>query len=125
MNEKKYKSVVVIWGAILLILQALALIDIVGLRPSLYSQLSKLEISFIAVGLVMLILAFMILSLNKKKAGAIIGLLTGLLYMLTFNVVNMIAGICFIAYCAWILCEIGKESKKEVKEEEKKEEIKK
>ena len=125
MNEKKYKSVVVIWGAILLILQALALIDIVGLRPSLYSQLSKLEISFIAVGLVMLILAFMILSLNKKKAGAIIGLLTGLLYMLTFNVVNMIAGICFIAYCAWILCEIGKESKKEVEEEEKKEEIKK
>lgn len=44
--------------------------------------------------------------------------------MLTFNVVNMIAGICFIAYCAWILCEMGKESKKEVKKVEKKEEIK-
>ena len=56
MNEKKYKSIIVIWGAILLILQALAIIDVIGLRPSLYSQLSKLEISFIAVGLVMLIL---------------------------------------------------------------------
>ena len=33
MNEKKYKSVVVIWGVILLTLQALALIDVVGLRP--------------------------------------------------------------------------------------------
>ena len=35
MNEKKYKSVVVIWGVILLTLQALALIDVVGLRPNL------------------------------------------------------------------------------------------
>ena len=121
MNEKKYKSVIVIWGAILLILQALALIDVVGLRPYLYSQLSKLETSFIAVGLVILILAYMLLSLNKKKAGPIVGLLTGLLYMLTFNVVNMIAGICFIAYCAWILFEMGKESKKVV--DKKKEEI--
>lgn len=124
MNEKKYKSVIVIWGAILLILQALALIDVVGLRPYLYSQLSKLETSFIAVGLVILILAYMLLSLNKKKAGPIVGLLTGLLYMLTFNVVNMIAGICFIAYCAWILCEMGKESEKKVKKVEKKAKIK-
>ena len=105
MNEKKYKSVVVIWGVILLTLQALALIDVVGLRPNLYNQLSKLETSFIAVGLLILILAYMLLSLNKKKSGAIIGVLTGLLYMLTFNVANMIAGIFFIAYCAWILFE--------------------
>lgn len=55
MNEKKYKSVVVIWGVILLTLQALALIDVVGLRPNLYNQLSKLETSFIAVGLLILI----------------------------------------------------------------------
>ena len=67
MNEKKYKSVVVIWGVILLTLQALALIDVVGLRPNLYNQLSKLETSFIAVGLLILILAYMLLSLNKKK----------------------------------------------------------
>ena len=120
MNEKKYKSVVVIWGVILLTLQALALIDVVGLRPNLYNQLSKLETSFIAVGLLILILAYMLLSL-KKKSGAIIGVLTGLLYMLTFNVANMIAGIFFIAYCAWILFEMGKESKKVV--DKKKEEI--
>ena len=103
MNEKKYKSVVVIWGVILLTLQALALIDVVGLRPNLYNQLSKLETSFIAVGLLILILAYMLLSLNKKKSGAIIGVLTGLLYMLTFNVANMIAGIFFIAYCLYQL----------------------
>lgn len=121
MNEKKYKSVVLIWGVILLTLQALALIDVVGLRPNLYNQLSKLETSFIAVGLLILILAYMLLSLNKKKSGAIIGVLTGLLYMLTFNVANMIAGIFFIAYCAWILCEMGKESKEAV--DKKKEEI--
>jgi len=41
--------------------------------------------------------------------------------MLTFNVANMIAGIFFIAYCAWILFEMGKESKKVV--DKKKEEI--
>ena len=128
MNEKKYKSVVVIWGVILLTLQgkiwycfASLFIDVVGLRPNLYNQLSKLETSFIAVGLLILILAYMLLSLNKKKSGAIIGVLTGLLYMLTFNVANMIAGIFFIAYCAWILFEMGKESKKVV--DKKKEEI--
>lgn len=32
MNEKKYKSVVVLWGIIFLCLQALSIINVVGLR---------------------------------------------------------------------------------------------
>lgn len=117
MNEKKYKSVIVIWGAMLLMLQALALIDIVGLRPSLYSYLSRLQTSFIAVGMIGLIIAYMILSLHKKKAGPFIGILIGILYIMTANIVNIIAGICFIIYCVWMMKELGQMAKIEKKEE--------
>ena len=50
MEEKKYKSIIALWGLILLILQTLALINVVGLRPEFYNYLTKLQTSFIAVG---------------------------------------------------------------------------
>ena len=118
MYEKKYKSITVIWGAILLMLQALALIDVVGLRPSLYNQLSKLQISFVAIVMIILVTAYMILCLHKKKAGPVVGMLIGVLYIMTLNIVNTIAGMCFIIYCAWLLKELNnseKSSNKSVK----------
>ena len=107
MYEKKYKSIIVIWGAMLLILQALALIDVIGLRPQLYNQLSKLEISFVAVGMIGVITSYMILSLHKKKSGPYIGMLAGMLYIMSLNIINIIAGIFFIIYCAWMIKELS------------------
>lgn len=109
MEEKKYKSIIALWGLILLILQTLALINVVGLRPEFYNYLTKLQTSFIAVGMVVVIIAYMLLSLAKKKSGLILGIIIGVLFVGTLNVVNIIAGICFIIYCVVMLKELGKE----------------
>lgn len=108
MNEKRYKSLVVIWGAILLMLQALALIDVVGLRPDFYNQLTRLETSFVAIGMTLLIIIYIYLALKNKKSGQAIGMAIGVLYIFTFNIVNMITGICFIIYCSNMMAELGK-----------------
>ena len=117
MEEKKYKSVVVIWGGILLILQALTLIDAIGLRPKIYNQLNKLTIAFIATGMIVVIIAYILLSLDKKKSGLILGIIIGVLYIMTLNVINVIAGIFFIIYCAVMIKGLGKEPKKEQEQE--------
>lgn len=117
MEEKKYKSVVVIWGGILLILQALALIDAIGLRPQIYDQLNKLTIAFIATGMIVVIITYILLSLNKKKVGLILGIIIGILYIMTLNILNVIAGVFFIIYCAVMIKELGKEPKKEQEQE--------
>lgn len=113
MNEKKYKSVVVIWGVIFLILQTLALINVVGLRPLFYSYLTKLITSFIATIVLALIIIFMVLSLRKKKAGPIIGIIIGAVYVTSLNILNLIVGICFIISCVGLLKELQKEKKVE------------
>lgn len=117
MEDKKYKSIVVIWGGILLILQALALIDAVGLRPQIYNQINKLTIAFIATGMIVVVIAYMLLALDKKKIGLILGIIIGVLYIMTLNIVNVIAGVCFIIYCVVMIKGLGKEPKKELKQE--------
>lgn len=117
MDDKKYKSVVALWALILLILQTLMLIDAVGLRPQFYNQLSKLVTSFIATGMIIVIVAYMFLALDKKKIGLILGIIIGALYIMTLNIVNIIAGVCFIIYCAIMLKGLGKETNKELKQE--------
>ena len=111
MEEKKYKSVVTICGAIILILQTITLIYMIGINPTEYSQLAKLVAGLIAVVMIGLIIPYMILSLDKKKAGPIIGMIAGVVSILNFNVVNLIAGIIFIIYCASILASINKNGK--------------
>ena len=127
MNEKKYKSVVVIWGVIFLVLHTLSLINVVGLRPFYYTYLTKLVTSLIALIVLALVIIFMGLSLKKKKAGPIVGIVLGAIYILNFNimhifvsVVNLVAGICFIISCAGLLKYISKtgETEKEQKEDE-------
>ena len=118
MNEKKYKSVVVICGAIMLIIQTITLIYMIGINPTEYNQLSKLIASFAAVILIALIIPYIVLSLDKKKAGPIIGMIAGVVNIVNFNVVNFFVGIIFIIYCASMLASINKSEngKQEIKE---------
>lgn len=120
MNEKKYKSVIVLWGVIFLTLHTLSLINVVGLFPGLYTYLSKLVTSLVALIVLALVIIFMGLSLKKKKAGPIIGIILGAIYILNFNfnhifisVVNLVAGVCFIISCAGMLKFISKTNKGE------------
>lgn len=108
MDEKKYKSLVAIWGAILLMLQALALINVVGLNPETYGQLTKLITAFVAVVMLGLVIAYLILALRKKKAGPIVGIIVGALYIIEFSPINIIIGICFILSCVTMIKEIDK-----------------
>ena len=120
MNEKKYKSVVVIWGVIFLALHTLSLINVIGLRPFYYTYLTKLITSFVALIVLALVIIFIGLSLKKKKAGPIVGIILGAVYILNFNfenifisVVNLVAGVCFIISCAGMLKFISKTNKGE------------
>lgn len=120
MNEKKYKSVVVIWGVIFLALHTLSLINVIGLRPFYYTYLTKLITSFVALIVLALVIIFIGLSLKKKKAGPIVGIILGAIYILNFNlthifmsVVNLVAGVCFIISCAGMLKFISKANKSE------------
>lgn len=127
MDEKKYKSIIVIWGVIFLTLHTLSLINVVGMWPFYYTYLTKLMTSLVALIVLALVLIFIGLSLKKKKAGPIIGIILGAIYILNFNlshifisVVNLVAGICFIISCAGMLKYISKTNKatKEEKQEE-------
>lgn len=120
MNEKKYKSVVVLWGIIFLCLQALAIINVVGLRPNDYTQVYKLIVSLVAAIMIGIVIIFMVLSLKKKKAGPIIGMILGAIYILSFSIINAIVGICFIISCADLLKDLNTDQSKnvEVKKEE-------
>ena len=133
MNEKKYKSVIVIWVIIFLVLHTLSLINVVGLRPFFYTYLTKLVTSFVALIVLALVMAFMGLSLKKKMAGPIIGIVLGAVYILSFNIehvfmslVNLVAGVCFIISCAGMIKYINQtnETVKEPKKEEKQQEEK-
>ena len=123
MDEKKYKSIVVIWGVIFLVLHTLSLVNVVGLRPFAYTYLYKLVTSFVAVIMIALIIIYLVLSLKKKKAGPIIGIIVGAVYILSFSIINVVIGVCFIVSCAGMLKDISKENKiveqpKEEKQEE-------
>ena len=123
MDEKKYKSIVVIWGVIFLVLHTLSIINVVGLRPFAYTYLYKLVTSFVAVIMIALIIIYLVLSLKKKKAGPIIGIIVGAVYILSFSIINVVIGVCFIVSCAGMLKDISKENKiveqpKEEKQEE-------
>lgn len=108
MEEKKYKSIVAICGALILIIQTITLIYMIGINPTGYSQMAKLIAGLVAVIMIGLIIPYMILSLDKKKAGPIIGMIAGVINMVNFNVLNFIAGAIFIIYCASMLAAINK-----------------
>lgn len=116
MDEKKYKSVVAICGAIILIIQTITLIYMIGINPTEYSQLAKLVAGLVAVIMIGLIIPYMILSLDKKKAGPIIGMIAGVVNIINFNILNFIAGVIFIIYCASILASINKNEKSKKKQ---------
>ena len=110
MKEKRFKAIVVLWGMILLILQALALINVTGLNPEWYTQLQRFVVSGIAMLTVGLVVAYMILSLDKKKLGLIIGMIAGAVYILNFSIVSIIVGALFIIYCVLMIKELNKKN---------------
>ena len=123
MNEKMYKTIVALWGIILLILHAITLITVVGINPGGYSTLTKLFIALIATLMTALTIIFMVLSLKKKKSGPIIGILVGIVYTIgsiTSLGVNIVArvfgivfGIAFVFYCIGLLKGLPVEKVKE------------
>lgn len=123
MKEKRYKAIIALWGIIMLTLQALSLINVIGLNPNAYTEMEKLVTSAIAVIMIGLVVAYMILALNNKKAGHIVGMVAGAVYILNFSVLSIIVGALFIIYCILMLKEVN-EVKSENKEKANKEENK-
>ena len=123
MKEKRYKAIIALWGIIMLALQALSLINVIGLNPNAYTELVKLVTPAIAVIMIGLVLAYMILALNNKKAGHVVGMVAGAVYILNFSVLSIIVGALFIIYCILMLKEVN-EVKSENKEKANKEENK-
>ncbi len=123
MDEKRYKSVVALWSIIFLCLQAITMINVVGINPGDYTALTKSIDSLAAVIIIALTIIFMALSLKYKKSGPIIGMVIGAVYIVaSFNVGYMIIGILFIFSCADLLQELNKGKKEATtnKVEEKK-----
>ena len=109
MDEKRYKSVVALWSIIFLCLQAITMINVVGINPGDYTALTKSIDSLAAVIIIALTIIFMALSLKYKKSGPIIGMVIGAVYIVaSFNVGYMIIGILFIFSCADLLQELNK-----------------
>ena len=123
MKEKRYKAIIALWGIIMLALQALSLINVIGLNPNAYTEMEKLVTSAIAVIMIGLVVAYMILALNNKKAGHVVGMVAGAVYILNFSVSSIIVGALFIIYCILMLKEVN-EVKSENKEKANKEENK-
>ena len=123
MEEKKFKGIVAVWTVIVIILQAILLIYRLGINPNAYELTTKFATIALSIFILGLILAFMILTLGKKKVGPIIGIITGILLVLQFTVINAIMGVFFIGSCVWMMVMLNKkEDKKEAQKEEPKEE---
>lgn len=122
MNEKWYKSVVVLLGTIMIIIQAITIIFMVGINPEAYTYIQKLVQSFISIAMVGLSIIFILLSLKKKKMGPILGMIVGLEYTFNYTIVNLIVGVALFVFCLGLLVELGKVDAKttDVKKAEKK-----
>lgn len=104
MNEFKYKKYVLIWGIVLIILQSFTLISIVS-NTSAYSLVKNIAL-YVAIMMLVILVLFLVLSLKKIKAGPIIGIIAGVLYILNFSLLNIAIGICFIVSCVDMLKEL-------------------
>ena len=109
MDKKRYKSVIALWGVIFICLQAITVVNIFGINPGAYTQLTKTIDSIVAIIIVALTIIFMVLSLKFKKLGPIIGMIIGAVYIVaSFNIGYMVVGILFILSCADLLQELNK-----------------
>ncbi len=127
MNEKRYKAIVALWGIIMLALQAISIINIVGIIPNAYTEAQKYVASGIAIIMIGLVTAYMVLALNNKKVGHIVGMVAGAVYILNMTVLSIIVGALFIIYCILMIKELNEgkgklaSKAKKVKEENNKE----
>lgn len=123
MNEKWYKSVVVLLGTIMLIIQAITMIYIVGINPNGFTHVQKIIQSFIAIAMIGLLIIFMVMSLKKKKMGPILGMVVGLEYTFSYTIINLIVGVAFFVCCLSLLVALCNEEAAKDKKEEKEEDI--
>ena len=127
MNEKRYKAIVALWGIIMLALQAISIINIVGIIPNAYTEAQKYVAFGIAIMMIGLVTAYMVLALNNKKVGHIVGMVAGAVYILNMTVLSIIVGALFIIYCILMIKELNEgkgklaSKAKKVKEENNKE----
>ena len=122
MNEKKYKSIIVLWGIIFLCLQAISIVNVVGLNPENYTYAYKIVASIVAAAVMIMTIIFMVLSLKKKKAGPIIGMILGATHIISFTIINVVVGVCCIISCAGLLKDINTYEAQRLKEKNNKEE---
>lgn len=106
MNESKYKAYVLIWGILLIILQSFTLFSVLS-NTSIYSSINTISL-FVAVLMLVLLILFLVLSLKKIKAGPIIGIIVGAIYITNLSLINIVVGVCFIISCADMLKELKK-----------------
>ena len=99
MEEKKFKSMAAIWGGVLIFLQGINLIYISSSATYLTgtSKTIALMTSFICLTLLIL---YLVLTLNKKIAGPILGIIRGAMSIFTLNILDIAIGVCFIVSCA-------------------------
>lgn len=122
MDEKKFKGIVAVWTVILIILQAIILINMLGINPNSYDMTTKFATIALSILILGLALAFIILTVGKKKIGPIVGIIAGILLILQFSIVNLILGICFIGSCIWMIVTLNKNEDKTKLQEENEEE---
>ncbi|MCF0125297.1 MAG: hypothetical protein HUJ68_05995 [Clostridia bacterium] len=117
MNEKMYKSVTVLLGVIMLLIQAIGLIYIAGINPEAYDFEQKIIHSIAASIESLLLIIFMAVTLKKNKFGPVLGMVIGLVYTYQFTIFSLLVGVTFFAFSLGLLVELMKENEKE---EEKK-----
>ncbi len=109
MEDKKYKIVVSIWGALLIIADIINLISCITMKTSiLYASITNSIAIITSLVMLILVVLYLVLSLKQMKAGPIIGIIRGALYIISFNIFGIVLGIGFIVSCASMLKDISK-----------------
>lgn len=109
MDDKKYKIVVSIWGVILIIFDVINLISCITMKAnSLYASTSKNVAIITSLVMLMLVVLYLVLALMQMKAGPIIGIIRGVLYIISLNIFGIVLGIGFIVSCASMLKDLSK-----------------
>lgn len=109
MDEKRYKSIVALWGIIFLCIPAIKMVNMAGINPNAYSFVAKWATSLTSLIIILLTVIFMVLSLKYKKAGPIIGMIIGgVCIVASFDPAYMIVGIVFIFSCGDLWNELNK-----------------
>lgn len=109
MEENKYKSIVLIWGILLIILQFFTLLSNITMETTiLQGETVKNTAIIVSVVMLILLILYLVLSLKKLKAGPIIGIVCSIFYLLGLNIFNIILAVGFLVSCVSMIKELNK-----------------